>query len=373
MLTRSGLGALVAALLLLVGGVVWNYEELVAATVAIAVALLAALWIARRPLRTTVQRRVANLRVARGDAIRLIHRVRNDTRFRASGATLIDRCDGEEVTSSFEQVVPDAVIDVPLAIPTHRRGLHRLGPLEVRRLDPFGLAVGAWRDHRDEQAPVTVTVHPKVYELIGPEGTMRVTENEATIRRAATDPLSGFVSMREYVPGDDPRLIHWPTTARTGTLMVREHIEVRRPEFTVVLDTLDGVGTPADFEEAVDVAASLAVHALATGLEVVVRTTSAHHRGSPTALGDEGPVLELLTPVQQTSPAETLSLSALFLHGFDHTSIVLVTGPAGPSSRVGSIERMTTIRVGEGATPGDGVALAVQSAGEFANSWRYVV
>ncbi len=66
--------------------------------------------------------------------------------------------------------------------------------------------------------------------------------------------MSGFVSMREYVAGDDPRMIHWPTTARTGTLMVREHVEVRRPEFTVVLDTAPSVGTPDDFEEAVDVA-----------------------------------------------------------------------------------------------------------------------
>jgi uncharacterized protein (DUF58 family) len=80
--------------------------------------------------------------------------------------------------------------------------------------------------------------------------------------------------MREYVPGDDPRMIHWPTTARTGTLMVREHVEVRRPEFTIVLDTADAAGTPDDFEESVDVAASLAVHAIAAGLDVVVRTTS---------------------------------------------------------------------------------------------------
>jgi len=48
-LTRSGLGALVAALLLVVGGIVWNYEELLAAAVAIAVALLAYLAVEDRP------------------------------------------------------------------------------------------------------------------------------------------------------------------------------------------------------------------------------------------------------------------------------------------------------------------------------------
>ena len=99
------------------------------------------------------------------------------------------------------------------------------------------------------------------------------------MRRATVDPLSGFVSLREYVPGDDPRLIHWPTTARVGTLMVREHVEVRRPEFTVVLDTAAHVATADDFEEMVDVAASIAVHALRDGLDVVVRTTDRDHPG----------------------------------------------------------------------------------------------
>ncbi|MEM1334225.1 MAG: DUF58 domain-containing protein, partial [Actinomycetota bacterium] len=262
--------------------------------------------------------------------------------------------------------------DIPLAIPTHRRGLHRLGPLEVRRLDPFRLAVGAWRDGADDDSPVAVTVHPKIYDLIGPQGTLRVVENEATVRRAATDPMSGFVSMREYVPGDDPRLIHWPTTARTGQLMVREHIEVRRPEFTIVLDTSNDVGTADDFEEMVDVAATLSVHALTTGLDVVVRTTSQRHQGSPTPITDDAPILELLTPVQPTPLDQTLSIGDLFVHGFDHTSIVFVTGPSGPSSRVASIERMTTLRIGEGAELGIGIALAAQHASEFVNSWRFV-
>ena len=42
--------------------------------------------------------------------------------------------------------------------------------------------------------------------------------------------------------------------------MIREHVELRRPEFTVVLDTARFVSTEADFEEMVDVAASVAVH-----------------------------------------------------------------------------------------------------------------
>lgn len=370
MLTRSGLGALIIAVVLAVLGWWWGYEELIIGAIAIAGIITMAIWIAQRPLRATVQRRVNTIRVPRGDPIRLTYRVRNDTKHRSARATLIDRCDEQATEVTIDPVPPDRVNDVTASIATRRRGVFAIGPLDVVQIDPFFLAIGRWRDERDAATPTSVTVHPKVYELIGPQGTARVVENESVIRRAATDPMSGFVSMREYVAGDDPRMIHWPTTARTGTLMVRENVEVRRPEFTIVLDTGASSGTDDDFEEAVDVAATMAVHALRSNLDVVVRTTDRAHSGLPTPLVEEGQVLDLLTPVQRSVDDQLLPLPALFTHGFDRSSIVMVTGPTGPSSRVASVEQMTTIRVGEGAEPGSGIALAAIDAADFVNRWR---
>lgn len=370
MLTRSGLGALIFALVLAALGWWWGYEELVIGAVAIAAVLTMAIWIAQRPLRAKVQRRVDTIRVPRGDPIRLTYRVRNDTKYRSSRATLIDRCDEQTTEMVVDPVGPDRVHDVHATIPTRRRGVFPVGPLDIVRIDPFYLAIGRWRDERDATTPTSVTVHPKVYDLVGPQGTARVVENESVIRRAATDPMSGFVSMREYVAGDDPRMIHWPTTARTGTLMVRENVEVRRPEFTIVLDTGADTCTDADFEEAVDVAATMAVHALRSDLDVVVRTTHREHSGIATPLVDEAQVLDLLTPVQRSNGDDLLQLPALFAHGFDHTSIVMVTGPTGPSSRVASIEQMATVRIGEDAEAQSGIALAAIDATDFVNRWR---
>jgi uncharacterized protein (DUF58 family) len=205
--------------------------------------------------------------------------------------------------------------------------------------------------------------------MMGPQGSSRVIENESIVRRATTDPMSGFVSMREYVAGDDPRMIHWPTTARTGTLMVREHVEVRRPEFTIVVDAVADVASEEDFEEMVDVAATLAVHALRTGLDVVVRTTNREHAGRPTPLITEADVLDLLTPVRQTD-IEPLAVGALFTQGFDHTSVLLVTGPKGPSTRLSTNDQMITIRIGDGARSGAGIGVAAQDAPDFVSRWR---
>ena len=141
--------------------------------------------------------------------------------------------------------------------------------------------------------------------------------------------MSGFVSMREYVDGDDPRMIHWPTTARAAPT-IREHVEVRRPEFTIVLDTAATAGGADDFEEGVDVVATLAVHAIRTGLDVVVRTTDRDHPGRPIPLVSDAQVLDLLTPVQQSEPTSLLPVSALFAGGFDQSSVVFVTGPDRP-------------------------------------------
>jgi uncharacterized protein (DUF58 family) len=365
-LTRSGLGAALTALILAGCGLWWGYEELLIAAVMIAGVLMIAIWVSQRPLRATVTRRVVAPRVARGDPVRLVYRLHNTTRFRSGRATLIDRCDGAEIRVDLSSVNAHSAAVVDGAIPTKRRGVFDVGPLDIERIDPFWLTVGT--RHTDQTS--TVLVHPKVHDLVGPQGAVRTVESESVLRRATADPLSGFVSMREYVPGDDPRMIHWPTSAHTGTLMVREHVEVRRPEFTVVVDTAMSAGTASDFEEMIDVAASLAIHSIRTGLDVVVRTTDRTHAGRPLPVVVESSVLDLLTPVQQSPEDQLLAIASLFAGGFDHTSVLMVTGPSGPSSRFGDVERMTIVRVGEGATLGPGIALAAATATEFVQHWR---
>jgi uncharacterized protein (DUF58 family) len=366
LLTRSGVGALVAAVLLGGCGLWWQYEELVGLAVGIGGLVLMAVWAAQRTFRVSIRRRLASPRVARGDPVRVVYRVVNDSRHRSGRAVIRDHCGDASISVTVEPLAKQEAVDLPAQIPTRRRGIFDVGPWSIERLDPFGLAIG----HREGDSTATVIVHPRVYDLIGPHGSMNTVETEAVVRRTATDPLSGFVSLREYVPGDDPRLIHWMTTARTGTLMVKEHVELRRPEFTVVVDTADHVGTPNDFEEAVDVAASIAVHAVRGGLDVVVRTNSRHHPGHPIPRSSESQVVDLLTPVQQVSGPDLLPVAALFKGGIDQAAIILVTGPDGPSSRLASSEQMLTVRIGVGAQPGPGIALAVSDARDFTQRWK---
>ncbi|MDJ0768197.1 MAG: DUF58 domain-containing protein [Ilumatobacter sp.] len=366
MLTRSGLGAALTAVALAICGAWWRYEELVVAAICIGVTIALALWSARVPHRARIIRSITTPRTARGDPIRLVYRATNPSRRRSPPAVIVDCCDDAETRVDLPPIARDDRTEVTGSIATRRRGVFPVGPLTVERVDPFGLAIG----QRAVPAEAVVLVHPRVHPLHGPYGAMHTVEDEAVIRKAASDPLSGFVSLREYVDGDDPRLIHWPTSARMGTLMLREHVELRRPEFTVVLDAAAAVSNARDFEEMVDVAASVAVHALRSGVDVTVRTTSRAFPGSVRPIEHETHVLDLLTPVEQTSAEHLSSLPEIFHSGIDHTTIVFVTGARGPSSTLTHTDKLSVIRIGEGAAATSGVTLAARDAAEFVQRWR---
>ena len=84
----------------------------------------------------------------------------------------------------------------------------------------------------------------------------------------------------------------------------------------------------------------------------------------------ESMALDLLTVVPQSIDEELLPVASLFTGGFDHTSVLMVTGPMGPSSRVGAIDRMTIVRIGHGASAAQGITLMAETASEFVHRWR---
>ena len=88
--------------------------------------------------------------------------------------------------------------------------------------------------------------------------------------------------VRDYVPGDPVRRVHWPTTARRGDLVVKEVEEPGAPQLVVVLD-LGGGGAAG--EAAAARAAWYAHEALRRGYEVVLATAEP---GGP-ATGRLGP------------------------------------------------------------------------------------
>ncbi len=164
--------------------------------------------------------------------------------------------------SAAELAVPSlaggARHDELFVVPTDRRCVVVVGPVRSWRGDPLGLVrrTVRWTD------PLELYVHPHVVPLgSAAAGLLRDLEGRTARDRSDTD-LS-FHALRDYVPGDDRRYIHWRTSARRDTLMVKQFEDTRRTLTAIALaDAPVDYAGQDDLELAVSVVASLGVQAI---------------------------------------------------------------------------------------------------------------
>ncbi|RFA07823.1 hypothetical protein B7R54_00300 [Subtercola boreus] len=168
------------------------------------------------------------------------------------------------------RLAPGAEHDDLFGIPTARRAVLNVGPVKSVRGDPLGLLR---REIRWTDA-IELFVHPRTVRLEGSSsGFIRDLEGQTT-KDLSNDDVS-FHALREYVAGDDRRNIHWKTSARTGTLMVRQFEETRRSHLALALSTsLADYGDPDEFELAVSSCGSLGIQALLEERDVTVMVQS---------------------------------------------------------------------------------------------------
>ena len=161
-------------------------------------------------------------------------------------------------------LTPRAVHERGFILPTQRRGIVTVGPVLAVQRDPVGLLQ---REH-SLTTPQDIHIHPRTLRLgTVLHGVLRDIEGAVTQDLSSSD--VAFHALRDYVPGDDRRNVHWRTTARTGRLMVRQFEETRRSSLLVLLSTRqDDYTGGEDFETAVSIACSLAMDAIQDGREV---------------------------------------------------------------------------------------------------------
>lgn len=142
-----------------------------------------------------------------------------------------------------------------------RRGIYPLGTLTVSTSFPFGL----FFKERDVELPGELIIWPR-HDLPVPAGSPGA--GRARVRGQALAGQPGargdYRGLRPYRPGDDPKDIHWRTSARLQTPVVREYERDASEIFWICLD-LAGTRGAEDAEGLVEVAASLAARAEVEG------------------------------------------------------------------------------------------------------------
>jgi uncharacterized protein (DUF58 family) len=147
-----------------------------------------------------------------------------------------------------------------------RRGVFRLVRLEVRVTAPLGVLAA----HRVVDASIghAVEVAPKALAV---DWVSAGAPLAGGVDRASLASLGGDLvrSVRPYAPGDPAHLVHWPSTARTGTLVVRE-LEPPAPFGQAIVVDLRDLGP--DKERAASYSLGAARAVLAAGGELVLCT-----------------------------------------------------------------------------------------------------
>ncbi len=207
-------------------------------------------------------------------------------------------------------------------VPTQQRAVIPVGPASSVRGDPLGLLRRevAWTD------PIELIVHPRIVNLDSfGAGLLRDLEGRSTDDISMSD--LAFHALREYVPGDDVRYVHWRTSARVGKLIVRQFVDTRRSLFTVVVDgSPDSYGAD-EFEDAVSAAASVAVRAIRDGQE-----TTAVAAGVQASSSSAQRILDALARTEMSpTGADLSSLAARASRLAPATSLaLLITGSKLP-------------------------------------------
>jgi uncharacterized protein (DUF58 family) len=219
--------------------------------------LIVSFALARRSLRRLTVLREAPDAVHRGASFGVTVRIENHGRILPAVSVRLEHADTPGESAGYVLAVPArkaAVLGLKARFDT--RGVFRLGGMDLVSTFPFGLIEVR---KRVEEGPEVV-----VYPRILPARTAMVERSGVTgsVTRRSHGEGDEFFSLRDYVRGDDLRHAAWRPSARLGRLLMKEFSLETSRSVQFILDSryrpeLEGFAD--DFEEAIEVAASLAV------------------------------------------------------------------------------------------------------------------
>jgi len=375
-LTASGWTLLVLGVVAYVGGWLLGWVELMVVAAGCLVVLVVALPFVLGRLALDVERTLEPERVTVGDRAVAVVRVTNPRRTPIASRTIEEHVGGRPLRLDIPPLGPGRATEAVYTLPTTRRGAVTVGPALIVKSDLLGLM----RREIVQTGTQTLWVHPRVTALRPlPVGFAKDLEGPTSDASPAGD--VAFHALREYELGDDHRHIHWMSSARTGTLMVRHYVDNRRPNLTAVVDTaIESFPSEREFDVAVEIAASLGVSSLLHGQPVAVWLDRQVVMGQNKPAG-RNDLLDRLTLAEGAASTVVADAALHALRAETGTSaLVVITGNVptdrflGMTTMARRSARVVLVRVwprGDrlpGALPG-GKVIDVDSLAGFAAAW----
>lgn len=366
-MTRRGAALLLAAAGLALWGWRANWPELLALGAGAGALVLLVLLATLRTPRGTVHADQATVQVVRGQPaeVGLSIELRGPRRW----ARVVDGPVGAPLRSVRLPPARGTATSLRMPVDTGERGQRPLGPYAVVHGDPWGIV----RRVVASAEGGVLTVRPRSF-LVRRSLTsaFREGESDSASRRSGDQ---HFHALRDYVLGDEPRAVHWRSSARAGKLVVRQQVSEASTGTTIVLD-VDGSAYAAKvmfgaswdaerFETAVEVAASLASSQLSRTEQVHLVTTARGAHVTSASVGAAGTILDALSVVRMLPPVETAvdELPAVVARTRAAHTIVVTSGrdqrTVAALRRLATGARLTVVRVGAGGSAADFPGLRV--------------
>jgi uncharacterized protein (DUF58 family) len=372
-LTANGRTLVAFAVVAAIAGFALGYPALIAVGFSfLLVLVVAAVWVSRRP-RVDATRVVRPERVTVGGIAVSEMRIQNRSRRRTAGGTALEAFGDRRIPVSLPALEPGAGETVLQPLPTNRRGVFQVGPLLVSRSDPFGLL----RIGQEQRDLATLYVHPRVIDLSPfPSGLHR--DLDGPDLGDAPEGGITFQNLREYVEGDDLRLVHWRSYARTGTMMVRHNIDSHQPRSLIVIDTRAAVHDADSFEETIEAAASIMIASMLRRFPFRLETTCGVSISDTLSRAGALDKLAALDPSPQGSIERTVRRVGRDPGG---ASLAVVTGrcssrdlaflsPLRDRFDATTIARFGTQATGEIHLSAGAVLINAEHTAEFARAWN---
>ncbi len=332
-------------LLLFVIAAFFHAEFLLYAVYALLGAVLLARWWARRALKGLAYTRHYERHAFLGDTIPVAVEIRNTGRLPCAWVVAREWVPvvlgGSLRVAHALSLAPGERRTIRYELQGRRRGLYQLGPMRLDSGDLLGQ-----EEYRTEGSESdTITVYPQIVPLdrlglpsLSPFGHLRSRE------RLYADP-SRTGGLRDYMPGDSARDVHWSASAAAGSLQVKTYEPAMSLPTALLLDmglsAYDRWQGPVATELGVVVAASLATALGGARQEIALFTNgrdplAEEESVSGLALGKgQGHlvrVLELLARVEAVREASATALLHAARTRLPWGATVIAIGPAGDVS-----------------------------------------
>jgi uncharacterized protein (DUF58 family) len=308
-------------------------------------AVLIALTTTRFRPKVEVARTVQPDRVERGKPALASLVVRNTGPRRHGGFAAGDGIGTATHRLRVRSLAPGAEATYHYELPTSVRGRLQVGPLVLNRPDLFDLA----RGDRTVGGTAQLWVHPRRHAVRAAQAGHPRHHHEGPITDPPLRGSTDLLAVREYAIGDEIRYLHWKATARTGRLMVREYADPAQPRFTAVLDTRRAAMSPAVFEEAVEVAASLFYASASAGQHCRLVTSTGADTPTDSGLGAARVLLDELALVTQDAAEDVPLLpSSMAAARRPGGVVVVITGMGADLGHARRWRPDTVFRLGEG-------------------------